>query len=75
MIDAFHVGNSSLSEEGSSCALEETAAGLTFYTDRKMIIRRDAWIYIFKSIILPGSVYLGKEQIALISLAVILKQQ
>lgn len=48
MIDAFHVGNSSLSEEGSSCALEETAAGLTFYTDRKMIIRRDAWIYIYK---------------------------
>lgn len=35
MIDAFHVGNSSLSEEGSSCDLEETAAGLTFYTDRK----------------------------------------
>lgn len=55
---------------------------LTFYTDRKMIARRDAWVYLYipmhlliSVIILPGSVHLGIEQISLIILAVIVKQQ
>lgn len=33
-----------MNEDEEGCALEETAAGLTFYTDRKMIVWRDAGV-------------------------------